>query len=208
VTVYGNHLDPSGLLVDFVEMRAAIKAVVDRLDHRFLNDLSPFDQINPSAENLAKYFCDEITPRLSDSRLGILAITIWETESTSATYTPLLDPPQGRRLNLIGTWSDWRPFPDPKKGGILIAPFGSGCYDLRQGNENVLCGSSKNVALEMTSLLPKPSEQGTRKNADKREYVLKHLDHIEYRTVPCKSLYEAKKLEVELRRKGGYRFPA
>jgi 6-pyruvoyltetrahydropterin/6-carboxytetrahydropterin synthase len=88
VTVAGNQLDPAGLLVDFADMRAAIKAVVDRLDHRFLNDLSPFDQINPSAENLAKYFCDEITPQLSDSRLRIQAVTIWETDLTSATYWP------------------------------------------------------------------------------------------------------------------------
>jgi 6-pyruvoyltetrahydropterin/6-carboxytetrahydropterin synthase len=88
VTVAGNQLDSTGLLVDFVDMRAAIKAVVDRLDHRFLNDLSPFDQINPSAENLAKYFCDEITPRISNSRLRVQAVTIWETDLTSATYQP------------------------------------------------------------------------------------------------------------------------
>ena len=208
VTIAGDQLDSTGLLVDFVDIRAVIKAVVDRLDHRFLNDLSPFDQINPSAENLAKYFCDEITPQFSDSRLRIQTVTIWETDLTSATYRSTLEPPQGRRLNVIGTWSDWRPFPDPTKGEILIAPFGPGCYDLREGNERVLCGSGKNVALRMTSLLPKPLGQGTRNNAEKREYVLKHLSHIEYRTVSCKDSDEAKKLEAELRRKGGYGFPS
>ena len=60
----------------------------------------------------------------------------------------------------------------------------------------------------MTNLLPPPLGQGTRKNAEKREYVVKHLDHIEYRTVSCKNPDEAKKLEAELRRTGGYRFPA
>ena len=103
VTIAGNQLDSTGLLVDFVDLRAAIKAVVDRLDHRFLNDLSPFDQINPSAENLAKYFCDEIAPQFNDSRLRIQAVTIWETDLTSATYTPIHEPPQGRRLNVTGT---------------------------------------------------------------------------------------------------------
>jgi 6-pyruvoyltetrahydropterin/6-carboxytetrahydropterin synthase len=88
VTIAGNELDSTGLLVDFVDMRTAIKAVVDRLDHRFLNDLSPFNQINPSAENLAKYICDEISPQLSNSRLRIQAVTIWETDVTSATYRP------------------------------------------------------------------------------------------------------------------------
>jgi 6-pyruvoyltetrahydropterin/6-carboxytetrahydropterin synthase len=207
VTIGGSQLDSTGLLVDFLDMRAAIKAVVDRLDHRFLNDLSPFDQINPSAENLAKYFYDEITPKLSSVRLQIQAVTIWETDLTSATYAPILEPLPGRSLNVTGTWSDWRRFPDPKMGESLIAPIGPGCYDLRQGNEKVLCGSSKNVAFRMTNLLPKPLGQGTRNNAKKREYVLKHLGQIEYRTVSCKNPNAAKRLEDELRRSGSYLFP-
>ena len=88
VTVAGDRLDPTGLLVDFADLRAAIKAVVDRLDHRFLNDLVPFDQRNPSAETLAKYFYDELTPQLSDQRLCIQTVTVWETDLTSATYRP------------------------------------------------------------------------------------------------------------------------
>src|SRR5947207_2485329 len=52
VTIGGKELNSTGLLVDFVDVRDAIKALVDRLDHRFLNDLPPFDHINPSAERL------------------------------------------------------------------------------------------------------------------------------------------------------------
>ncbi len=88
VTIAGDRLNSTGLLVDFANIRAAIKTVVDRLDHRFLNDLAPFDQLNPSAENLAKYFCDEITPQLPDQHLRIQAVTVWETDLTSATYRP------------------------------------------------------------------------------------------------------------------------
>jgi 6-pyruvoyltetrahydropterin/6-carboxytetrahydropterin synthase len=88
VTVAGDQLDSAGLLVDFADLRAAIKTVVDRLDHRFLNDLDPFDRLNPSAENLAKYFCDEITPQFRGGRLRIQAVTVWETDLTSATYRP------------------------------------------------------------------------------------------------------------------------
>jgi len=90
VTVAGDQLDSAGMLADFADIRAAIKAVVQRLDHRFLNDLVPFDRLNPSAENLAKYFCDEITARLPDQRLRIQAVTVWETDLTSATYRPNL----------------------------------------------------------------------------------------------------------------------
>ena len=88
VTVAGDQLDSAGLLVDFADLRAAIRAVVDRLDHQFLNDLAPFDRLNPSAENLAKYLCEEITPQFRDRRLRIQAVTVWETDLTSATYRP------------------------------------------------------------------------------------------------------------------------
>ena len=68
-------------------LASAVREVVARLDHRFINDLAPFDALNPSAENLAKYFYDEISARLPGStRLG--QVKIWETDITSATYRP------------------------------------------------------------------------------------------------------------------------
>ena len=87
LTIEGPALDNIGLLVDFVEVKRLIHGVVDRLDHRFINDLPPFDILNPSAENLAKYFYDEISSGLaSPARLG--QVKIWETDITSATYRP------------------------------------------------------------------------------------------------------------------------
>jgi 6-pyruvoyltetrahydropterin/6-carboxytetrahydropterin synthase len=86
VTVAGEQLNSIGLLMDFVDLRAWIKALVERLDHRFLNDLPPFDQVNPSAENLAKYFFDEIQSRLRGEEIKVLAVKVWETDTTSATY--------------------------------------------------------------------------------------------------------------------------
>lgn len=88
VAVSGEQLNSTGLLMDFVDMRAVIKAVVDPLDHRFLNDLTPFDRLNPSAENLAKYFYEEIATRIRDRGLRVQAVTIWETDLTSATFRP------------------------------------------------------------------------------------------------------------------------
>ena len=87
LTLEGSELDAIGLLVDFVEVKRLIHGVVDRLDHRFINDLPPFDVVNPSAENLAKYFYDEISVNLTPAvRLG--QVKIWETDITSATYRP------------------------------------------------------------------------------------------------------------------------
>jgi len=88
VTVAGETLNSIGLLMDFVDLRGAIKTLVERLDHRFMNDLEPFDKLNPSAENLAKYFCDELGPRVKDQGLRVQAVTVWETDTTSATFRP------------------------------------------------------------------------------------------------------------------------
>lgn len=88
VVVSGRQLDSVGLLMDFTEVRRNIRQLAERLDHRFLNDLAPFDQLNPSAENLARYFCDELEPDVKSRGLQLQAVTVWETDTTSATYRP------------------------------------------------------------------------------------------------------------------------
>ena len=89
VTFSGPELDSIGLLVDFVAVKKLMQTVVDRLDHQFLNDLAPFDALNPSAENMAKYFYDEISAGLGQSTPVKLAqVRVWETDTTSATYLP------------------------------------------------------------------------------------------------------------------------
>jgi 6-pyruvoyltetrahydropterin/6-carboxytetrahydropterin synthase len=89
VTLQGAELDSIGLLVDFVQVKKLLQTVVDRLDHQFLNDLAPFDKLNPSAENIARYFYDEIRAGLNHGgRVTLRQIKIWETDTTSATYCP------------------------------------------------------------------------------------------------------------------------
>jgi len=88
VTIQGPALDSIGLLVDFVEVKKLIHTVVDRLDHQFINDLAPFDQINPSAENMAKYFYDEISAGLGEGAVRVGEVKVWETDTASATYRP------------------------------------------------------------------------------------------------------------------------
>lgn len=86
VTVQGADVDENGLLIDFAEVKRLVRAVKDRLDHQFLNDLAPFDTINPSAENIAKYFYDEIHGKLS--RGSLQEVKLWETDVACATYRP------------------------------------------------------------------------------------------------------------------------
>jgi 6-pyruvoyltetrahydropterin/6-carboxytetrahydropterin synthase len=88
MTVAAEELDRAGLVVDFVELKRHLRAVVERLDHTFLNETPPFDVLNPSAENLAKYFYDEMPPSLKSGRARIAAVKIWETGTSTATYRP------------------------------------------------------------------------------------------------------------------------
>jgi len=44
------------MLVDFIDVKTLMRAVIERLDHQFLNDVAPFDEKNPSPENIAEYF--------------------------------------------------------------------------------------------------------------------------------------------------------
>ena len=90
VTLEGADLDSIGLLYDFTHLKRVIRNITNIVDHKFLNDMAPFDVINPSAENLAKYFYDETTRQMNALPDGarIASITIWETDTTSATYWP------------------------------------------------------------------------------------------------------------------------
>lgn len=88
VMVEGENLNNIGLLMDFVDLRAVIKAMVEKWDHRFLNDLPPFDRLNPSAENMAQVFFEGIALDVRKQGLEVRAVTVWETDTTSATYRP------------------------------------------------------------------------------------------------------------------------
>ena len=89
VTVEGDQLDRGGLLVDFLDLNQLISGAVAYLDHRFINDLPPFDEINPSAENLAKYFFDRLNSGLKNEvPVRISEVRVWETDTTSAVYRP------------------------------------------------------------------------------------------------------------------------
>jgi hypothetical protein len=81
--------------------------------------------------------------------------------------------------------------------GILVAPFGPGCYEChrRDNGQLVLFGTSGHVAQRLTSLLPKPLGCGTRNNDNTRRYILNYLENIDYRTMPCASATEAKERE-------------
>jgi 6-pyruvoyltetrahydropterin/6-carboxytetrahydropterin synthase len=90
VTLQGAELDPTGLLLDFKDVKEIMKQVIDPLDHEMLNEIQPFIQMNPSAENLAKYLFDQTNGRLrslTTGRVTVKDVTVWETDTTTARYS-------------------------------------------------------------------------------------------------------------------------
>lgn len=90
VTLAGPEVDSTGLLYDFVHLKKVIQGVIRSLDHKYLNELPPFDAINPSAENIARHIYDQAAKQLPPAANGarVASITVWETDVTAATYRP------------------------------------------------------------------------------------------------------------------------
>jgi 6-pyruvoyltetrahydropterin/6-carboxytetrahydropterin synthase len=90
VILSGNELDATGLLYDFVHLKQALRGVISGLDHKYLNELAPFDKLNPSAENLARHIYEQTAKQLrqTPNGAGISSVTVWETETSAATYKP------------------------------------------------------------------------------------------------------------------------
>jgi len=94
VTLEGPALGSIGLLYDFKDLKDAIHGTIRKLDHQFLNEVAPFDALNPSAENLAKYFYEEVTRLLGENApkgnpsapCAVKRVTVWETDTTTASY--------------------------------------------------------------------------------------------------------------------------
>jgi 6-pyruvoyltetrahydropterin/6-carboxytetrahydropterin synthase len=87
VTVEANALDKVGMGMDFKVIKKATKGLVDELDHYNLNDIPPFNEINPTAENISAFLYKELSARLNNDAAKVKAITLWETDRACVTYT-------------------------------------------------------------------------------------------------------------------------
>ncbi|HCC59593.1 MAG TPA: 6-carboxytetrahydropterin synthase QueD [Solibacterales bacterium] len=88
-TFRGAELDGAGMLVDFVEVKRHMRAVTERLDHINLNETAPFDVINPSAENIARYVFEQMRAGMAAERGKLLReVKVWETDIQYAAYRP------------------------------------------------------------------------------------------------------------------------
>jgi len=87
VTVTGERLDSIGLLIDFKDLKEIVHAVLTQLDHKFLNDIPPFDELNPSSELMAQHLYTTIQDRLP-GKVSLEAVCVWESENSCAEYRP------------------------------------------------------------------------------------------------------------------------
>jgi 6-pyruvoyltetrahydropterin/6-carboxytetrahydropterin synthase len=81
-------LNEIGLVYDFTDVKNHLSGILSRLDHILLNEVSPFDQINPSAENIAALIHKELKARLAEEPVSISAVEVWETPQQGIIYTP------------------------------------------------------------------------------------------------------------------------
>ncbi len=87
VEVISSQLNQAGMVIDFKDIKKATREITSELDHRYLNDLGAFKELNPTAENIAAYIYTELSRKLNTEHIKINAITLWETERACVRYT-------------------------------------------------------------------------------------------------------------------------
>ena len=87
VFVQGRELAEDGLLMDFHDIKAATKQVLEGIDHSFLNEVAPFDRINPSSENIARHIFESLSRTIDNDRVRVSRVAAWESDTACATYS-------------------------------------------------------------------------------------------------------------------------
>jgi 6-pyruvoyltetrahydropterin/6-carboxytetrahydropterin synthase len=87
LAVQAETLPASGMLVDFGELKRILGECLEAYDHGFLNEIPPFDGVNPTSERLARAIADAAAAKLPP-HARVSAVTVWESDRCSATYRP------------------------------------------------------------------------------------------------------------------------
>lgn len=86
VTVAGRRLDRSGLAMDFKVLKKILENILERLDHKYLNEIMPFDRENPSSENIARYIFNQFKKGIKGKGIKVARVRVWESDNAAATY--------------------------------------------------------------------------------------------------------------------------
>jgi 6-pyruvoyltetrahydropterin/6-carboxytetrahydropterin synthase len=86
VSVMAEALNEIDIAIDFHDLKRLAREVVAPLDHAYLNDIFPFTEKNPSSENMAKWIFDSLKKKITEDNIRISSVTVWESDTASATY--------------------------------------------------------------------------------------------------------------------------
>ena len=86
VAVESDSLDEGGMVIDLRFLKGKTKALLETLDHRYLNELPLFAKTNPSSENVAAYIFGELSRQIDQGSRRVSWVSVWESETSRATY--------------------------------------------------------------------------------------------------------------------------
>lgn len=81
-------LDELGMVMDFADVKAMAAEILEPFDHRVINDVPPFDEVNTTAELLSEYVFREVEKRLRDERVAVARVEVWENDTSGAVFEP------------------------------------------------------------------------------------------------------------------------
>lgn len=86
VCVAGENLNTAGVLIDFGELKTYVSEIMEKLDHKFLNELDFLQGSNPSSEVIARYIATELQSLIIGTQVKVSRVIVWESENACATY--------------------------------------------------------------------------------------------------------------------------
>lgn len=85
-SLLAKNLDNIGIALDFKILKKETEKLIKNFDHKYLNDIPPFDKENPSSENIARIIFKKLSNVLNNENIKISKVTVWESERAAATY--------------------------------------------------------------------------------------------------------------------------
>ena len=86
VVLRGKSLASNGILVDFGEVKAEVRDILEEMDHKYLNELPFFITNNPSSENITRFLFEKLAAKFNAGDTRLYSVTAWESEEACATY--------------------------------------------------------------------------------------------------------------------------
>jgi 6-pyruvoyltetrahydropterin/6-carboxytetrahydropterin synthase len=84
-TLASDRLGPLGMVMDFKDVKQALASVLERYDHRYLNEVDDFKEINPTTENMGRIICERLAGKLPE-HVSVRSVAVWESEHCCARY--------------------------------------------------------------------------------------------------------------------------